>query len=589
MNVRESDGFWSFCLLIFLLCFARETSCQGFLKANGKQIVNEKGGKVILRGMGLGGWMLQEGYMLQLENIANQQWYIREKIQELIGPERTSEFYEAWLANHLRKIDVDSMAAWGFNSIRLPLHYNLFTLPVEQEAVPGQQTWLTKGFALTDSLLTWCKANKMYLILDLHAAPGGQGNDLAIADRDDSKPSLWQSDANQQKTIALWRKLAERYASEPWLGAYDIINEPNWGFESKEDDHGCGEQKNEPLKKLMMSITQVIREVDKNHIIIVEGNCWGNNYGGMLPLWDKNMVMSFHKYWNYNDKASIQKYLDLREKYDVPVWLGESGENSNVWFRDAIRLMEDHDIGWCWWPLKKLGFNNPLEVKLPTGYQGILDFWEGKGTKPSGDQAYRTFMELAENTKLENCIFHQDVVDAMFRQVRSSKAMPFAKHLVEAQAVIQAVNYDLGGNGVAYFDRDTADFHISSGSDWTAWNYGHVYRNDGVDIERTTGSDANEYYVTRFESGEWLQYSFFVEQKGVYVLKIAVSSELSTGKILLASGSFSVTKPVPNTGAPDAWETIEVPDLHLDQGNQILKVTAKIGGFNFKSFELYRK
>ncbi|HEY0354781.1 MAG TPA: cellulase family glycosylhydrolase, partial [Flavisolibacter sp.] len=106
----------------------------------------------------------------------------------------------------------------------------------------------------------------MYLILDLHAAPGGQGNDLAISDRDPSKPSLWQSEANQQKVIALWKKLAERYKDEEWIGAYDIINEPNWGFEDEKDFRGTAENKNEPLKKLMVDITKAIREVDRNHI-----------------------------------------------------------------------------------------------------------------------------------------------------------------------------------------------------------------------------------------------------------------------------------------------------------------------------------
>ena len=140
----------------------------------------------------------------------------------------------------------------------------------------------------------------MYLILDLHAAPGGQGNDIAISDRDTTKPSLWQSRENELKTIALWRKLAESYAGEKWMGAYDIINEPNWGFQNATDKNGCAETGNEPLKKLMVDITAAIREVDKNHIIIIEGNCWGNNYKGILPTWDDNTVVSFHKYWNDN-------------------------------------------------------------------------------------------------------------------------------------------------------------------------------------------------------------------------------------------------------------------------------------------------
>jgi len=301
---------------VSLLFISRLLSAQGFLKTDGPQIVNEKGEKIIFRGMGLGGWMLQEGYMLRVQGIGQQQNVIRAKIEDLIGKEKTEEFYNTWLANHTRKIDIDSMKAWGFNSVRLPMHYNLFTLPVEEEPLVGLNAWNPKGFALTDSLLKWCTANKIYLILDLHATPGGQGNDLNISDRDPSMPSLWQSEANQKKMIALWRTLAERYASNPWIGAYDIINEPNWGFEKPEDKNGCAELTNIPLKKLMVDITNSIREVDANHIIIMEGNCWGNNYNGVFPPWDKNTAISFHKYWNYNDQASIQKFIDIRKQYN---------------------------------------------------------------------------------------------------------------------------------------------------------------------------------------------------------------------------------------------------------------------------------
>lgn len=206
--------------------------------------------------------------------------------------------------------------------------------------VKGQNTWLSKGFQLTDSLLSWCKENKIYLVLDLHAAPGGQGNDNAISDRDTSKPSLWQSEDNKQKTIALWQKLAARYVNEEWIGGYDLINEPNWGFQNISDKNGCSETSNIPLKALLKDITEAIRKVDKRHIIFIEANCWANNYNGIFPLWDDNMVVSFHKYWNYTNKASIQKFLDYRDTYNVPVWMGETGENSNAWFSDVVSLLK---------------------------------------------------------------------------------------------------------------------------------------------------------------------------------------------------------------------------------------------------------
>jgi len=295
-------------------------SAEGFLRADGVRIVDEANQPVILRGMGLGGWMLQEGYMLQLPQLG-QQHVIRARIADLIGEEKTQAFYEAWWDNHTTRADIDAMAAWGFNSVRLPIHFEQLTLPVDQEPTPGQDTWNEAGFARIDALVAWVKANDMYLILDLHAAPGGQGTDLAISDRDPSKPSLWDSAENRRKTVAMWRRLAERYADEPAVGGYDLINEPNWDFgdANSSGDHGCEDTVNAPLRSLSMEITAAIREVDPRHMIIIEGNCWGNNYRGVLPVWDDNLVLSFHKYWNANDRASIAQILALRDEHQVPV------------------------------------------------------------------------------------------------------------------------------------------------------------------------------------------------------------------------------------------------------------------------------
>lgn len=399
------------CLLL-LSCLQRGAG-QGFLSAKDTLIVNEKGEKVILRGMGLGGWMLQEGYMLKLGKIGPQH-RIREKIEDLVGPEKTKAFYEGWLAGDIRKIDIDSMASWGFNSVRLPMHYHLYTLAVDEEPVPGKNTWLEKGFALTDSLLSWCKADHLYLILDLHATPGGQGNDLPISDRDPAKPSLWESAANRQKMAALWHRLAERYKNESWIGGYDIINEPNWGFEDSTDRKGTKETKNAPLRQLMMDITAAIRSVDRRHIIIIEGNGFGNNYRGILPPWDNNMVLSFHKYWNPNTDDAIHSFLELRQKYHIPLWLGESGENKNDWYTACIRLVESHDIGWSWWPLKKMGDNNPLEIRVEPSWQRLVDYWTGKGPRPTEQEAEQALQELLRNIRLENNIYHKEVTDALF-------------------------------------------------------------------------------------------------------------------------------------------------------------------------------
>ena len=391
-------------IAFYLIVQGENVLSQGFLRVEGKQIVNEKGENVLLRGIGLGGWMLQEPYMLQLSKVAGTQTEIKSRISELIGQKNCEEFYKSYLNNMITEKDIDSLKKWGFNSVRLPMHYNLFTLPVDKEPVAGQNTWIETGFKLTDNLLSWCKKNKIYLILDLHAAPGGQGNDRPIADVDTLKPNLWNSEENQKKTIALWRRLSVRYKNEEWIGGYDLINETNYKLEG-----------NESLKKLFLAITQKIREVDNKHIIFIEGNQFANDYTGLTPPWDNNMVYSFHKYWNATTVETIQKYLDIREKYNVPFWMGESGENNNEWFRAVINLLETNNLGWSWWTVKKIGSERSLmTISKPAGYQKVIDYWSGKGVKPAVEEAKTSFMQLVENVKIEKCKVNYAVINALF-------------------------------------------------------------------------------------------------------------------------------------------------------------------------------
>lgn len=569
-------------LLLIIACLNTTAFTQG-LKTSGKKIIDASGTEVILRGMGLGGWMIQEGYMMETGSFAGPQWQLKAKIEALIGKDNTTAFYDAWHANHCTKRDIDSLASWGFNSVRLPMHYNLYTLPIEDEPVPGNNTWLTKGFAMTDSLIKWCAAKHIYVILDLHAAPGGQGRDANISDYNPAKPSLWESEANKQKTIALWRKLAERYVNEPWVGGYDLINETNWSFTAGGNVNGCSETSNAPLHQLLVNITNAIREVDKTHMVIIEGNCWGGNYNGILPVWDNNMVVSFHKYWNNNDQGSIQGMLNIRDQNNVPLWLGESGENSNTWFTEAIQLAEKNKIGWAWWPLKKVNsVVNPLTIQKNPEYETLLNYWKNGGIAPTAGFAFNALMKLADNAKAENCIYRKDVIDAMFRQVNDSTTKPFG--LNKIPGIIHAVDYDLGRNNKAYFDTEVADYHGSTGT-YVAWNKGYTYRNDGVDIEKSTDADpgSNGFDVGWTADKEWMQYTATVDSSAAYDVVVHYAC-LGSGSVVGLSANdaaVSGSLALPATGGVQTWSNFTINNVILYKGQQKLKLTFEKGGLNF--------
>ena len=266
---------------VIALCLLFQISYGQLLSTSGSQIIDDNNQEILLRGVGLGGWMLQEGYMMNSVGGANTQYEFKDNLIELIGPEETQIFYDNWLDNFVTESDIQDIASQGYNSVRLAMHYNLFTLPIQNEPVEGVNTWLDKGFEMVDDLLSWCETNQIYLILDLHAAPGGQGYDSGISDYNPALPSLWESDFNKSKTVALWGQLADRYKDEPWIGGYDLINEVNWTLGTYE------------LRNLYIQITNAIRAVDTNHIIFIEGNGFANDFTGLTPPWDNNLVYSF--------------------------------------------------------------------------------------------------------------------------------------------------------------------------------------------------------------------------------------------------------------------------------------------------------
>jgi len=559
---------------------------EGFLRASGKAIVDGNNREIMLRGMGLGGWMLQEGYMLETGSFAGTQHEIKTRIQGLIGKKGMEKFYDAWLANHVTKADIDSMAKWGFNSVRPALHYNLFTLPIEEEPVGGRQTWLDKGFVMLDSLISWCAANKMYVILDLHAAPGGQGKDNNISDRDPNKPSLWESSANRTKTIELWKRLAERYANNPWVGGYDLINETNWDFENSGNNNGCNCQQNAPLLDLFKKIITAIRTKDTKHLLFIEGNCWSGNFNGLhsLATFDKNLAFSFHRYWNANNIGTIQDKLNLRDQLNIPLWMGESGENSNHWFTESITLLENNNIGWAWWPEKKINsVVGPLTVVKTPEYEKLLRYWQSGGTKPDSAFAASALMQITENLKIENCIIRYDVIDAMFRQITTSETKPFA--LNKVPGTFYAVDFDMGKNEFAYKD---ADFENTGGAGSSEWNKGWIYRNDGPDIEVCTDSLIYNkgFNINHIETGEWLAYSLLADTSGVFNLTIRTASASGAGVFRVEIDGVNVTGSiaVPHTGGVQRYFPIHLKNIKLNSGWHKMIIYFEEGGFSLNSF-----
>ena len=558
----------SFTFFLFILFFQSFTFAQGYLHRNGTTIVDGNNKEVILHGIGIGGWMVQEGYMFGNSGNYYTQHALKAKLAALIGTSETEKFYTNWRNNFMRQRDIDSIAAWGFNSIRVPMHYNLF-----RRCFTGDPQ-NDEGFRLIDSLVTWATAKNVYVILDMHATPGGQGDDTGIADRDATKPYLWTSTANQDTLVQIWKNIAVRYANQPFIGGYDLINETNYS---------PMKPTNQLLRDLYGRITTAIRLSDTNHLIYVEGNDWANNFTSLTPAWDDNMAYSFHKYWNVNDKNSIQWMLDLRTSTNRPLWLGETGENGNAWFTACVKTAEANKIGYSSWPYKTYDRTScPVAIKPFANWQKVLNYVNNDAALTAAD-CITYLKQMTDGLLLENCRENKDVIDAWARQPFDDTPKPYKNNTIPG--IIFAADYDLGTQGIAYYDKV---FQTLAQNPWTNWNNGNVYRNDGVDIEACTDSAPYNmgYDVGWTEDNEWMLYTVEIAAAGIYDLNFRCANGNAVPGYLhveMNGTDVSGTVTITGTGGWQTWKDFTVHGITLPAGKHTMKIIFDKAGYNINA------
>jgi len=553
-------------IAVLFFTFSNSTFAQGFLHASADSIVDGNNKNFVLRGIGIGGWWLQEGYMFNTAGFADQQYIMQQKIAALVGNFLMQNYYTDWRNKFVTHREVDSMAHWGFNSIRLPMHYNLFRKCFSNDPLQDE------GFRLIDSLVKWCSNDGMRIILDMHATPGGQGTDYAIADINPNLPSLWASQANRDTLNKIWQNIAQKYSNNQTIGGYDLINEPNGTITSSSD-----------LLAMYKRLTATIRTIDKNHIIFIEGNSFANDFSGLTPPWDNNMAYSFHKYWNATDQSSIQWVLDIRSNFKVPLWCGEFGENSNEWFARTTRLYEQNNIGWSNWPLKKyITINAPLGIKKNAGWERLLSYWNGQSAQPSVNEALADLQQMLNNLSIDSCFCYRDLIDAYVKQPRDTSLRPFASNTIPG--TIYTTNYDFGSLGKAYNDNV---YQTLTMNPWTTWNNGNAYRNDGVDIATCNDSATytNGYYIGWIDKGEWTRYTVNVTATGIYNFSARIASAVVGGAFHAEIDGNDVTGIiyVPATGDNNLWKTVTISGIKLNQGKHQLTLRYDVGGFNITS------
>ena len=86
-------------ILIFLLSFSLPSYIYAYLGTSGRVFVDTSGDTVQLRGFGLGGWLVQEGYMWNTSGFYGSTSVIEQQIKDLVGDSATSAFYQNYYSS----------------------------------------------------------------------------------------------------------------------------------------------------------------------------------------------------------------------------------------------------------------------------------------------------------------------------------------------------------------------------------------------------------------------------------------------------------------------------------------------------------
>ena len=327
------------------------------LKVADGKIVDENGVEIRLKGFFIEGWL--GGYYWRylpsihpyIDNVE-----IEKLFTEIYGRRKVKKIFNSFRENFFTIHDVENISKMGFNLIRVSLNYWLFT---EDRADFNQYT---EGFRRLDELFYWCERYKVYVVLEMHATPGGHSTSPWSGGL--GKNNFWGNRDYQEIVVRLWKMIAYRYRDKKCLFGYDLINEPM-------------PPNNKILTEVYLNIMKGILEVDRNHVFIIEGN---PDIMQLLNVSDQ-IVLSYHfytpvefclhngrydftlkypgyiggKYWDRKALKESMKYMNyFSKKYNLPVFIGEfgaglgSGESALRWVNDTVSLFEEYGFHWTY-------------------------------------------------------------------------------------------------------------------------------------------------------------------------------------------------------------------------------------------------
>ncbi|MBD3239494.1 MAG: cellulase family glycosylhydrolase [Chitinivibrionales bacterium] len=353
---------------------------KGFVQVRGRELTVD-GKAVRLRGLNYGNWMLVEHYMHGLPWV---EYQMRAVMQRTLGPERARAYWDTFMDTFVSDADFAFIRDAGFNLLRLPFDYRHFG---------GDRTCTSygeRGFDYFDRFIELCRHHGLYVLLDMHAAPGVQARDWNAGSAF-GESFFWDHDEFWDRMASLWERIAARYANEPYVCGYNVMCEPV-------------APSNELFNRFNLRMIEAIRRVDPTHLIVLESNLWGKDIAsfGDEVFADPQVIPSPHFYPRPVEqfdqlttptddpapprdigaalRTQFASYHDV-ERIPRPVLVGEFGVSRwdtddtlkrREQFAGTVDMLEQLGFHWCMWAYKDLGTLGIMRPRADTPWRRFL-------------------------------------------------------------------------------------------------------------------------------------------------------------------------------------------------------------------------
>lgn len=366
---------------------------QGYVHTQGSQFIDGFGNPIRFTGVCVGGWLNMENFVT---GYAANETLMRQRVADEIGADRADRFFERLLTAFYGEADARFLGENGLNLIRIAVNYH----HVESDERPFEV--LPTAFDHLDRAIEASARHGVYSIIDLHALPGSQ-NHHWHSDNSTHEPMLWRHPHFQDRTVNIWRAIADHYKDNVWVAGYNLMNEP-------------ADETRAAVGPLYRRLVEAVRGIDPNHTIFLDGNTYSTEFDMFDDEPWPNTVYTLHDYvpaglgrggdypgytdgtWIDRDYAR-QKFLQRSEyarRTGTPIMVGEfapiytGDERVDAMRRrilaDQLEIYREHDVSWTSWMYKDLGRQGLVGVSPDSPYRRRVDDFVAKKNRLAADQ-----------------------------------------------------------------------------------------------------------------------------------------------------------------------------------------------------------